>query len=303
MPRTIPASLQTHLAGSVLTTAFLITITRLDGTVLGLTTANVNLTYQPTGQLYEAMDSAAASQLRQTASTGVDNLDVAGVLSSTRITDQDLLAGRYDGASLDLSLVNYTQHPLVDRVLLVTGQLGEVTFSEGQYSAEFRSLSARLQQKVAALTSATCRVRQLFDSQCFVGGTNYAGTHTAADFRNPSAAVTAVSADRQTVTFNDTLFGSLGGVYNYGRAQFLTGANAGLALEVKTSVALVGGSSIQLLFVLPWSLPVAIGDTALLEQGCDRTFDTCTGKYTNGGNFRAEPFIPGNNRVVRWGRR
>src|SRR5258708_22013263 len=205
MPRTVPAHLQTMLSGSVITSSFLIGITRLDGTFLGLTTANTNLVWSgsatpPAPGLYEALDSAAASTLRQSATTGVDSLDVAGVLQTNRITDQDLLAGRYDGALLDLSLVNYTQHPLIDRVLLVTGSLGEVTFSEGQYNAEFRSLSARLQQEIGQLTSATCRGTPLFDHQLFAGGSNFAGGHTVTydgqgnpivpDFQQDNIAVT-----------------------------------------------------------------------------------------------------------------
>lgn len=300
MPRTIPAHLQTMLSGTVLTAAFCFTITRLDGVIFGLTTANFNLTFN--GILYEALDSAAASTLRQSATTGVDNLDVAGVLSSTRISDQDLVAGRYDGALVEIFLVDYTQHPLTDRVLLVTGTIGEVTFSEGQYQAEFRSLSARLQQKLGALTSATCRVRQLFDSQCFVGGMNYAATHVPGDFRNASAPVLSVQS-QQIVTFTDSSSGAGTGLYDYGRVQFNTGANAGLALEVKRSV-LVGVNQMQLTFVIPWALTVLVGDTALLEQGCDRRFPTCTGKFGNGGNHRAEPYLPGNDRVsIRWGRR
>lgn len=298
MPRTIPIPLLTHLQGPVLTTAILIGITRTDGVFIGLTTSNVPLTYAPTGAVYEAIDSMAASQLRQSASTGVDNLLVSGVLTSNRITDQDLLAGRYDGASLDLSVVNYQEVPLVNRALLVTGTLGEVTFMDGQYQAEFRSLSQRLQQKIATLTSATCRVRQLFDAQCFVGGTNYAGNLTAANFQYSNVPVVLVK-DQQAINFTDPGTGT--GRFNYGRAQFTTGANAGIQLEIKQSSKL--GSALQLIFVAPWSLPVNVGDTAFLEEGCDRTFSVCTAKFQNAGNNRSEPYIVGNTRVIRWGRR
>lgn len=303
MPRTVPARIAALVAGSVITSAILVKVTRQDGVTFGLTTCNANLLFSD-GVVYEAMDSIAASSLRQTASTGVDNIDFSGVLSSARITDQDLLAGRYDSAALELRLVDYTENPLVSSTILVTGQLGEVTFSEGTYTAEFRSLSARLQQKVGHVTSATCRVRALFDAQCFVGGHNYGDsfigpTLTAANFQNTPCTVTAVASGQQVITFSGATSGV--GIFAYGRAQFITGANAGLALEVKSDKP--SGGNMELTFVVPWVLPVLVGDTALLEQGCNRLFKTCVNKFGNAGNFRGENWLPANDRIVRWGRR
>lgn len=300
MPRTIPAPLLAHLQGKVLTTALLFTISRTDGVTLGLTTANVPLTYAPTGQTYDPLDSAAASQLRQTATTGVDNVTVAGVLRSTEITDGDLLAGRYDGAGISIDLVNYQEHPLVSKTNMVTGTLGEVTFADGQYQAEFRSLSARLQQKMGNLTSATCRVRQLFDTtNCFVGGSSYYGDFIPANFRYNSVPVVSVPS-QQTINF--TAPGGTGtGSFDYGSCQFTTGANAGIFLEIKNSF--LQGAAMQITFVSPWVFPVNVGDTAFLEQGCDRNFKTCVNKFKNGPNHQAEVYLPGNDRVLRWGRR
>lgn len=298
MPRTIPTPLLTHLQGRVLTTALLFTITRTDSVVIGLTTCNVDLTLSTTGQVYRALDSAAASQLRQTASTGVDNVTVAGVLTSSYITDGDLLAGRYDGASIEIDVCNYTEHPLVNTAILVTGTLGEVTFADGQYTAEFRSLSQRLQQKIGALTSATCRVKQLFDSQCFVGGHNYPNTHVATDFQYNNVPVVTVQ-DQQNIVFNNSAGNT---VFDQGRAQFTTGANAGLQLEVKKSVLLVTNNML-LTFMTPWVFPVNVGDQAFLEQGCDRTVQVCSNRFNNVGNIRCEPYLPANTRVIHWGRR
>lgn len=297
MPRTIPGPLLTHLQGRVLTTALLITITRTDGVVLGLTTCNVDLIFASV--TYRALDSAAASQLRQTASTGVDNVTIAGVLTSAYITDGDLLAGRYDGAAIEIDVCNFTENPLVNKANLGTGTLGEVTFADGQYQAEFRSLSARLQQKIGPLTSATCRVKQLFDAQCFVGGTNFAATHVPGDFQYSNVPVASVT-DQQNIVFTLT---SSTGLFDQGRAQFTTGANAGLQLEVKNSFVQVGGTTILLVFMSPWVFPVHVGDTAFLEQGCDRLFSTCVAKFQNAGNYRAEPSLPGSTRVIHWGRR
>jgi len=296
MPRTIDPALEAALQLPVLNLATCVKLTRTDGTVLGLTSTNQSLTFA--GTVYEPLDSMTASEMRQTTASGIDNLEVVGVLQSSRITDADLLVGRYDGAAIELFVVNVNDNPLVHRVLLLTGTFGEVTFSEGTYQAELRSLSQRLQQRIGSLTSQTCRVRQLFDAQCFVGGVNYQATHVPADFR---AVGTVVTVNNQAdVIFSGGVYAS--GVYDQGQITFLTGANANLPLECKNSFT-SGGSNMRLQFELAWPFTVAVGDTATLEQGCDRTFLTCAAKFQNLGNHRAEPFLPGNSRLVRWGRR
>ena len=39
---------------------------------------------------------------------------------------------------------------------------------------------------------------------------------------------------------------------------------------------------------------------ALLKQGCDRTLTTCSQRFANAINFQGEPFLPGNDLVVRY---
>lgn len=165
MPRTLAGGLTTHLAGSVLTLATYVKLTRLDGTVMGFCSLDQDLTFG--GVTYQAFSSVAASAVRASEGAGVDNLDIVGLITSTKIKDTDILAGLYDGASVEIGQVNYSDLTQ-GTVIHLTGTLGEITEREGEYTAEIRSLSQRLAQQVGALTSATCRVRALGDTECQV---------------------------------------------------------------------------------------------------------------------------------------
>ena len=42
------------------------------------------------------------------------------------------------------------------------------------------------------------------------------------------------------------------------------------------------------------------GSRAILREGCDHTFSTCSARFGNGRNFRGEPFLPGNDLLSRY---
>ena len=42
------------------------------------------------------------------------------------------------------------------------------------------------------------------------------------------------------------------------------------------------------------------GVRALLRQGCDHTIQTCADRFHNAANFQGEPFLPGNDLLVRY---
>lgn len=292
--RTIPSALLTHLSGQVLTLATMVKIIRLDGGIIALTSCDKDLTFQSV--VYEAMDPVTASSVRASEGQAIDSLTVVGILSSARISDTDLLAGRYDGASIELFLVNWAQSPLTDRVLLLTGTIGEITLSEGTYTAEIRSLGQRLAQQIGEVTAPTCRVRALFDSRCSPPG-NTTPTSTPASFQFTRTVATVTSPT--VMTFSGDVHAS--GYFDYGRVVFSTGLNAGLQKEIKSHTFSGGVTTITLQEGFPYA--VAVGDTAMLEAGCDRSLTICQSRFQNVINMRAEAWLPGNATLLRRGRR
>ena len=282
--RTVSAALLAHLQSENPTLAYCVLVTRRDGNVLGFTTSCDPLTVG--GVPYNPLGSFDSTAMKQTADTGVDNLDILGVLSSPLITDDDLRAGRYDGAEVKMQVVNFNDLTM-GSCLLLRGHIGEVTINDGAYVAELRSLTQYLMQQIGDITSATCRVRNLGDAQC---------KFNAASVRT-SSALTAASADGITLTFGGNAQAS--GYYDYGMITFTGGANAGISREVKMSTQ-AGGMQIVLHETLPF--PLATGDAATLEAGCDRTWAMCQAKFSNSLNFQGEPHIPGNDQLIQIGR-
>jgi uncharacterized phage protein (TIGR02218 family) len=219
--RTVPSSWS--LTCPLQTWAVIVKLTRKDGLTLGFTTHDADLLIGD-GIIYEALSSVQASNLRQELGQGPENMEIVGILQSERIADTDLLAGLYDGARLKIGVVDWTAPGGV--LILAAGYLGEVTVEEGAYRVEYRSLMQRLQQQIGILTSPTCRVKQLGDTQCTV---NLAGNTAQGD---PITSNTTIASVIDTFTL--TLAGGVNkaGFYNNGQITFTSGLNTGLSREI-----------------------------------------------------------------------
>jgi len=55
-------------------------------------------------------------------------------------------------------------------------------------------------------------------------------------------------------------------------------------------------------FVLDEPAPadLAPGSRATVREGCDHTLPTCSTRFGNAVNFRGEPFLPGNDLLLRY---
>ena len=73
MPGTIPSNLQTHLDGDYQTLALCVKVTRQDGTVMGFTSHDKDLTISAV--TYEASSALDASAFSKKMGTSVDNLE------------------------------------------------------------------------------------------------------------------------------------------------------------------------------------------------------------------------------------
>ena len=119
------------------------------------------------------------------------------------------------------------------------------------------------------------------DGNCGLTASNYTVTFTAKTGSTQSA-LTPVTAFTQAASY-----------FAQGVVKCLTGNNAGLSATVK---AFSGG---VLTLMVPWLLPVAVGDTFAAIKGCDKTLPTCsTGAQANGTvvnnsvHFGGTPFVP-----------
>ena len=162
--KTIPSAFQTHLDTGQTTLATLWKITRTDSTVLGFTDHDSDLVVDSV--TYQAATGYTRTALQSTADLAVDNLDLEGLISSGAVTEDDLRAGKYQGAEVLISLVNYSDIA-AGTVILRRGWIGQITLREGVYVAELRGLTDKLQQTIGRVFGRDCDA-DLGDTRCGV---------------------------------------------------------------------------------------------------------------------------------------
>ena len=268
--RSASAALVNHLAGEVTTLATCWKVTRRDGTIMGFTDYVTDLVVS--GVTYVAATGATPTGISSSDQFSVDNLDVQGILSSDAITEQDIGSGLYDYAAIQIFTVNATD--LTQGILLYrVGWLGEVTVKNGMFSAELRGLAQKLQQNIGEVFAPSCRAT-FCDARCKLNIASFTFNGTVTTTSNNQA-------------FYSTSLTQASGYFTSGEIQWLTGANAGLRMEIKAFL------NTQVTLVLPMPNAVAVGDTFHAVAGCDKSFPTCYSRFGNGVNFRGEPYVPG----------
>ncbi len=95
----------------------------------------------------------------------VDNLTVTGALSSASLNEDDLAAGLYDDAAIEIWRVNWADTR--QRVLMRKGNLGQVTRGDAAFQAEMRGLAHVLNQPVGRAYGYACDA-DLGDARCTV---------------------------------------------------------------------------------------------------------------------------------------
>lgn len=263
-----------ELDGALNTLAFCWRIERRDGVTIGLTSHDRDL--EISGLLYRAAPGMTPSAVRSGIGLEGEDSDVAGALTSDAISEADLMAGRWDGAALELRLTQW-EAPGALWLLLARGEMGAVSRKGAAFTAELIGAAAVLGVPVAPSTSPDCRAR-LGDKACRV---DMAG-------RRRIVAVTAVDGAEVAAD------GLEAGDYAFGTLRWLGGANVGLVQAVADN----GAEGVTL--VDPPAFAVAAGTLALLTQGCDRQLATCAGRFGNVVNFRGEPYLPGMDLLTRY---
>ena len=103
--------------------------------------------------------------MRSGSDLSVDAQDAEGVLTSDRITETDILDGRWDNAEVEVWRVNWAD--TAQRVLMRRGAIGQIRRGRLAFVAEVRSLAHVLGQTVGRTFQATCDAA-LGDARCGV---------------------------------------------------------------------------------------------------------------------------------------
>jgi uncharacterized phage protein (TIGR02218 family) len=253
------------------------------GETLGFTDHDAPLSFD--GVRYEAETGFTGSEMASSLGLQVDNLDVAGALSSSRLSEAKLRAGHYDNAAVEIWLVNWQD--VNQRLLLRKGHLGEVSHGDLGFTAEVRGLAHLLNQPKGRLFQHDCDAA-VGDRRC---GVNLA----LPQFRGAGAVVSAEDNRRLIVSglaaFADQWFTR--GVLNW-----TGGANAGRAAQVKAHRKSETQTAVELWAAM--SENVSAGDAFSVTAGCGKSFEICKAKFANTANFRGFPHMPGNDFVTSY---
>jgi len=111
-------------------------ITRADGVMYGFTDHDMALNFE--GLSFRADSGLTAQSLQQSTGLSVDNTEAIGALSDVSVREEDIEAGRFDGAEVRAWLVNWAEPDV--RWLQFRGTIGELRRSGGAFHAELRGL-------------------------------------------------------------------------------------------------------------------------------------------------------------------
>ncbi|MGB0960583.1 MAG: DUF2163 domain-containing protein [Halocynthiibacter sp.] len=268
--------LLSHLQTGATTVCHVWIVTRRDGTAHGFTDHDRDLEIE--GVMCKADTGVSATMLHQSSGLSIDNSEAAGALKDGSITEEDILAGRYDGADVVSWLVNWETPE--QRHVLFRGALGEITRGGGAFQAELRGLTERLNQPQGRVYHPACP-HVLGDGGC---GLNldtpiFTGVGTIVSHENALNFVIAGGAGYDP------------GWFERGRFEVITGPAAGLQGVIKVDAKTDTGRDVALwdrIRILP-----NLGDQVKLIAGCDKRQATCKDKFSNFLNFGGFPHIPG----------
>ncbi|WP_323004711.1 DUF2163 domain-containing protein [Denitromonas sp.] len=272
-----------HLLTGATTLSWCWRIARADGEVFGFTDHDRPLTFD--GTSFESESGLVASEVRSGSDLSVDAQDAEGVLSSDRITETDILDGRWDNAAVEVWRVNWQDTS--QRVLLRRGAIGQIRRGRLAFVAEVRSMAHVLGQTVGRTFQATCDAA-LGDARC---GINL----ESATFKG-TGSVTDLLRDRAFLASGIGSFAD--GWFSGGTVEWTSGANDGRSAEIMLHEVSSGIVTVTLLEAPV--RPIAADDAFVIRAGCDKRAETCRAKFANMVNFRGYPHIPGQDAMIRY---
>lgn len=279
--RALPPDIQTRLNEGATTLARAWILRRADATVMGFTEHDCDLIVD--GVVCRAQTGFDGSAAAEKLGFASGHADVAGALVDDAITAADIASGRYDGARVELHLVDWTTPSLA--VLLRVFLIGEITREGDRFRAELRALASSLDVKGGRLFTPRCGAR-LGDARCKVplGIAARTASGTVTGLEGPSGLIVS-----GLVTLPE---GHLVG----GTLTRTAGLDAGAIMDIAAERR--EGPLAHITLWQPFARPLAAGDTVSVTVGCDHTFAMCKTRFGNAVNFRGFPHMPGADRLA-----
>jgi uncharacterized phage protein (TIGR02218 family) len=264
-------SLPLDLTATVLFPVRLLTVTRLDGTVLRIAEADETIVCD--GDTFVALEGGEMSAVEHTLGGGIPSMQVKFNHSETGTFDtSDIANGFFDGAAVLLYIADRNNLAL-GKGLLFTGTIQPISYDNylsGTFGIKGQASEA---QSIVQTYAPMCRT-DLFSSLCTVDPASYAHAGTIGSIVDKFDCVIAgLSSPPED------------GYFNLG-----VGVTAGgITFEIANWVQ----STLTLTTFLPRCALFTEGEAVTLYPGCDKTIATCKARFSNNLNFQAEPHFAG----------
>lgn len=154
MSKSASVAMQGHIAGPFTTLCTCWKITRTDGQIFTFTDHDQDLVVD--GLTFKAAFSYTRTAFRTTNDATSDDVDVVGTIDASNVTKDDLLAGKFNHASVDIFVVNWADLTM-DRIKLRRAHLGTVTRGKDKFKVQVVGLSNLLKQRIGEVYQPTCR--------------------------------------------------------------------------------------------------------------------------------------------------
>ncbi|MDX2235063.1 MAG: DUF2163 domain-containing protein [Hyphomonadaceae bacterium] len=271
--RALPEALRLQLETGVATLATAWRIERPDGVVAGFTDHDSLLRFD--GVVFHPATARASEIVAKTSTGEADSARLLGVIDADGVDAEDLLAGAWDGARVDVWRVDWRDTAL--RVHVFAGRMGEVRRAGAGVEVAVRGLQAPFEKPFGRVYTRFCDA-DVGDTRCGV---------SLADGAYRGAGVVAALTGARTLTASG-LGAFADGWFTRG---VLTWADGGRAEVIAHRAA---GPAVALELATPAR---AAGSAFTITAGCDKRLETCRAKFANVPNFRGFPAMPGNDAV------
>ncbi|MEO0400738.1 MAG: DUF2163 domain-containing protein [Pseudomonadota bacterium] len=272
-----------HAATGLTTLCRAWAIEREDGQSFGFTDHDCELNFD--GVTFRAETGLTASALAQSTGLSVDNTEALGALTDAAVREDEIEAGRFDGAEVRAWIVNWADTDV--RWLQFRGTIGEIRRAGGAFHAELRGLTEALNRPLGRIYQKPCTA-VLGDGSC------------GFDLTTPGYRFEGL-VDRVTdgrVFEWDALDGFEPGWFLRGRLDVLDGNAAGLWGTIKRDTFQDGVRRIELWEAIRGG--VVSQSQIRLTAGCDKRFETCRLKFNNLLNFQGFPDLPSDDWVMAY---
>ena len=248
-------------------------ITLKNSEVFAFTTASEDFTYD--GIKYNQVSANDVSDLNTNLDINNDTVKISNLICSDLISANDILSGKYDGASVELFIVDLKNLDK-GKLSLINGRISDIEFKDNTFIANIKGLKDEIDKVIGDVYTPLCRA-SFCDKKCKLNSTNFTYEGT----------VDTIIDSVMFITKNNTILSKSSGYFENGTIEFTSGNNIGQKTEIKQ----FNSGKFMLSSELPYKLNT--GDTFKAITGCDKQFRTCCEKFNNAINFRGEPHLPG----------